>query len=162
MKRTGPLPLIVAALLGIAAGFGFDALLTSTHRATYTPGVSLPVLLVLLGLLCLAFAWPIRRAVHDEKAPRVDPFRAMRTAVLAKSSSIVGAAIGGSAVGFLAFVLTRPVHPGIGSMATTIATVAAGAVLVACALIAEYFCTLPKDPPDDSDTDHSRAGLEPL
>lgn len=157
MKRTSPLALVVAALLGGAAAFLADHLLTMNGRATFTPAVTLPILLVLLGAACVALAWPIRRAVQDPDAPRVDPFRAVRVAMLAKASSIVGAAIGGAGLGLIGYLLTRPVTPTLGSMGTIIATAVAGAVLMVAALIAEHLCTLPKDP-DDREPDDPGAG----
>ncbi|OCG76115.1 DUF3180 family protein [Microbacterium sediminis] len=157
MKRTSPLALVVAALLGGVVAFAADHLLTRSGGATFTPAVTLPILLVLLGAACLALAWPIRRAVSDPNAPRVDPFRSLRVAVLSKASSIVGAALGGAGLGLLAYLATRPVTPGIGSMGTIIATAAAGAVLMVAALVAEHWCTLPKDP-DDREPDDPGAG----
>ncbi|MEL5991827.1 DUF3180 family protein [Microbacterium phosphatis] len=153
MKRTSPLALIVAAVLGGGVGFLADHLLTLGGRPTFTPAIGLPILLALLGLLCVGLALPVRRSVRTPGAPKVDPFAAVRIAILAKASSVVGAVFGGAAAGLLLYVSTRPVTPALGSMATTIATIAAGAVLVAAALVAEHFCSLPKDPderqPDD-------------
>lgn len=153
MKRTSPLALIVAAALGGGLGFLLDHLLTLGGQPTFVPAWGLPILLGLLGVLCLALAWPVRRSVRTPGAPRVNPFAAVRIAILAKASSVVGAAFGGAGLGLLLYVSTRPVSPALGSMATTIATIAAGAVLVAAALVAEHFCSLPKDPderqPDD-------------
>jgi len=148
MRRTSPLALLVAAVLGGGVGFLVDHMLTLGGRATFTPAIGLPILLGLLGALCLALAWPVRRSVRTAGAPRVDPFAAVRIAMLAKASSIVGAVFGGGAVGLLIYVSTRPVTPALGSMATTIATIAAGAALVAAALVAEHFCSLPPDAED--------------
>lgn len=160
MKRTSPLGLLVAAVLGGGTGFLVNHLLTLSGRPTFSLAWGLPILFALLGAVCLALAWPVRRSVRTPpagrpRAPRVDPFRAVRIAMLAKASSLVGAAFGGAAGGLLLYVSTRPVSPALGSMATTIATIAAGAVLVAAALVAEHFCSLPKDPderePDDAE-----------
>jgi drug/metabolite transporter (DMT)-like permease len=154
MTRTSPLALIVATVLGGGAGFLVNHLLTLGGRATFSPAVGLPILLALLGAVCLALAWPVRRSVRTPGAPRVDPFRAVRIAILAKASSLVGAVFLGLAGGLLLYVSTRPVSPALGSMSTTIATIAAGAALVIAALVAEHFCSLPKDPderePDDA------------
>ncbi|GGH45080.1 DUF3180 family protein [Microbacterium album] len=151
MRRTSALALLVAAVLGGGAGFLIDQVLTSAGRPTFTPVIGLPVLLVALGALCLAVAWPVRRSTRPAApgrpaAPRVDPFRALTVVVLAKASSLVGAGVGGAAVGMLLFVATRPVVPALGSMTTLFATAAAGALLVVAALVAEHFCTLPKGP----------------
>jgi uncharacterized membrane protein len=157
VKRTSPVTLIVCAIVGAAAGVIVDVALTAASRATFTPSYMLPILLVLLGMFCLAFAWPIRRAVKDPRAPRPDPFRAVRIAALSKASSMLGAASGGFALGY---ALTRPVPVGLGSVAAEIVTAIAGAALVVLALIAEHLCTLPKDP-DERESDADSAGAEP-
>jgi Protein of unknown function (DUF3180) len=149
VKRTGAGVLIVTAALGIAAGFLLDRLLTSSGRPTFTPAVTLPILLVLLGILVLALAIPIRRATHGKRRVAVNPFRAVRIAMLAKASSIVGSAVGGVAVGLLIFLVTRPVAPSLGSMGTIIATVGCGAFLVLAGLVAEHLCTIRKDDDDE-------------
>ncbi|WP_345752281.1 DUF3180 domain-containing protein [Microbacterium rhizophilus] len=158
MRRTSPLALLVAAVLGGGVGFLVDHLLTLSGRPTFSPAPGLPILLVLLGLVSLALAWPVRRSVRTPGAARVDPFRAVRIAMLAKASSLVGAAFLGAAAGLLLYVSTRPVTPALGSMATTIATIAAGAVLVTAALVAEHFCSLPKDPDERDDAEPPEPG----
>lgn len=155
MKRTSPGLLIVSALIGVAVGFGVDTALTANGQPTFTPAVTLPVLLVALGGMVLAFAWPIRRSSRSG-GPRVNPFRAVRIAMLAKASSMVGAVVGGAGAGMLGFLLTRPVSPALGSVGALIATVVAGVALIVAALVAEHWCTIRKD--DDDDTAH---GVEP-
>jgi Protein of unknown function (DUF3180) len=159
VKRTGAGILLVSAALGLAAGFLLDQVLTSTGRATFTPAVSLPMMLVLLGAVVVVLAVPIRRATRGSGSG-VNPFRAVRVAMLAKASSIVGAAIGGLALGLLLFLVTRPVTPSLGSMATVIATAVCGALLVAAALVAEHLCTIRKDD-DDEQPGGDDPGLEP-
>lgn len=158
MKRTGAGVLLVAAALGLAAGFLVDQLLTSAGRPTFTPAVTLPILLVLLGAVVVMLAVPIRRATHGSTKAAVNPFRALRIAMLAKASSIVGAAIGGLGLGLLLFVVTRPVTPSVGSLGTVIATAVCGALLVAAGLVAEHLCTIRKDDDDEQPGD---PGLEP-
>ena len=159
MKRTGAGVLVLAAALGAAAGFLVDQMLTAAGRPTFTPAVTLPILLVLLGAVVVTLAAPIRRATQGTGSAAVNPFRAVRVAMLAKASSIVGASIGGLALGLLLFVVTRPVAPSLGSMATAIATAVCGALLVAAALVAEHLCTIRKD--DDDEQPGGDAGLEP-
>ena len=158
MKRTGAGVLVVAAVLGVAAGFAVDQLLTSSGRPTFTPAVTLPILLVVLGAVVIGFAVPIRRATHGSSPARINPFRALRIAMLAKASSIVGAAVGGLGAGLWIFVATRPVAPSLGSLATVIATTVCGALLVAAGLVAEHLCTIRKDDDDEQPGD---SGLEP-
>lgn len=149
MRRTSPAVLVIATVLGAGAGFLLDQLLTATGSATFTPMVSLPILLALLGALALALAIPVRRATRGRSRAPLDPFRAVRVAMLAKAASVVGAVIGGVGIGLLVFLLTRPVIPSVGSMGTIIATIVACVALVAAALIAENLCTIRKDDDDD-------------
>lgn len=149
MKRTGAGVLLLAAALGTGAGFIIDQLLTSAGRPTFTPAVSLPILLVALGAIVVILAVPIRQATRGTAKSSVNPFRAVRVAMLAKASSIVGAAFGGVALGLLLFLTTRPVSPSIGSLGTVIATAVCGALLVAAGLVAEYLCTIRKDDDDE-------------
>lgn len=156
MKRTGPGVLIVAAVLGAAAGFLLDHALTTAGRSTFTPAITLPILLLLLGGTVLVLAVPIRRATRGAAAP-VNPFHAVRIAMLAKASSIVGAVIIGVAVGLGSYLLTRPIDPPLGSLGAIIGTAVCGAALVAAALVAEHLCTIRKD----DDDEHPGAGPEP-
>ncbi|MFT4230434.1 MAG: DUF3180 domain-containing protein [Microbacterium sp.] len=154
MKRTGPGVLVLAAAAGAVAGFVVDQLFTATGRPTFTPTVSLPILLLLIGGIVVLLAVPVRRATRGAGRVPVDPFRALRVAMLAKASSIVGAAVGGFALGLLAFLLTRPVTPSVGSMGEIIATIVASAALVVAGLVAEHLCTIRKD----DDDEHPGAG----
>ena len=76
------------------------------------------------------------------------PTRAVRVAMLAKASSVVGAVIAGLAAGMLVFLLTRPVAP-VGSTVAVIATLVGALVLLAAALVAEHLCTIRKDDDDE-------------
>lgn len=153
MKRTSAAVLAVLALLGAGAGFGFDHLLTITGRATFTPSPFLPVLLMLIAAAVLALAWPVRRSTRG--GTRIDPFRAVRAATLARASSLLGALLAGFGTGLLTFLLTRPIPAPVGSVVAMIALVVGALVLVGVALVAEQFCTLPKDPDDREPDAHA-------
>ena len=157
MKRTSPVVLIVLALAGAGAGYLVDHLLTVAGRATFSPSGLLPVVLLMLAGAVLALAWPVRRSIRGQSRTRVDPFRAMRAATLARASSLLGAILAGAGSGLLIFLLSRPVAPPVGSVVAMTVLVASALVLVIAALVAEQFCTLPKDPddrqPDDPATD---------
>ena len=159
MRRTGPGILIAAAVIGAAAGFVLDQVLTSAGRPTFTPAITLPILLALLGALVVILALPIRRATRGTGGAPVNPFRALRVAMLAKASSIVGAALGGFGLGLLVFLVTRPVLPAADALGTVIATAVCGGLLVAAGLFAEHLCTIRKD--DDDAQPGDDAGLEP-
>lgn len=156
MKRTGPGILLLSAAIGLFAGFAVDQLLTAAGQPTFTPQVTLPVLLVGLGAVVVALAIPIWRASRGHTRAAINPFRALRIAMLAKASSLLGAAATGFAAGLLAFVLTRPVVPPLGSWSTQLATLGAGILLVAAGLVAEYLCTIRKD-----DDDEQPGGIDP-
>ena len=149
MKRTGVGVLLAAGIIGVVLGFGVDQLLTAAGRPTFTPSPLLPILLLMLAASVVLLAWPIRRATAGTGTAPVDPFRAVRVAMLAKASSIAGAVLGGGGIGLASFLATRPVPPSLGSMSATIAAAAGGLVLVACGLIAEHLCTIGKDDDDD-------------
>lgn len=157
MKRTSPLVLILLALAGGEAGYLVDHLLTVGGRATFTPSGFLPVLLLLLAAFVLALAWPVRRSVRGQTPGRIDPFRATRAATLARASSLLGAIMTGFGSGLLVFLLSRPVAPQVGSVVAMAALVASSLVLVVAALVAEQFCTLPKDPDDREPDDPAGA-----
>lgn len=149
MKRTGAGVIVIAVVVGIVVGFGVDQLLTTTGRPTFTPSYLLPVLLILLAAAVILFALPIRRAITGASATPVDPFRAVRIAMLAKASSIVGGVVVGVGAGLLLFLVTRPVAPSLGSTGAVIAAIVSGAVLVAAGLVAEHLCTIRKDDDDE-------------
>ncbi|MFJ4037242.1 DUF3180 domain-containing protein [Microbacterium sp. NPDC090007] len=150
MKRTGAGILIIALVIGAVVGFVVDTMLTAMGGTTFSPAASLPTILVLLGAVVVALAIPVFRAARGRSPQRIDPFRALRIAMLAKASSLLGAVSAGFAIGLLGYLLTRPVTPSIGSMGSIIATLVGGAVLVVAGLVAEQLCTIRKD--DDDDT----------
>ncbi len=146
MKRTSAGVLVLLALVGAGVGYGLDHLLTINGRTTFTPSGFLPVLLVLLAVAVLGLAWPVRRSVRGGE--RIDPFRALRAATLARASSLLGAILGGFGGGLLVFLTSRPVPPPVGSTVAMVALMVSALVLIGAALLAEQFCTLPKDSDD--------------
>ncbi|MFB7844074.1 DUF3180 domain-containing protein [Microbacterium sp. NPDC056052] len=169
MRRISPVLLSVLALAGAAAGFLLDHAMTTAGRATFAPSILLSIFLVLLAVAVLALAWPIRRSTRSAARPPVNPFRALRIAMLARASSLVGAVITGFGIGLMAYLLSRPITPPLGSI---IATAVAALVLTIAAVIAESFCLLPGNGPhdpdglsgprlEDDDDDHSRTAADP-
>ncbi len=125
-------------------------MLTAMGRPTFSPAASLPTILGLLGAVIVVLAVPVHRAVRGQGGRRINPFQALRIAMLAKASSLLGAASFGFSLGLLVFLTTRPVTPSLGSMGTIIATLVCAIVLVVAGLVAEQLCTIRKD--DDDDT----------
>ncbi|MGF3056124.1 DUF3180 domain-containing protein [Microbacterium sp. YY-01] len=159
MKRTSVIALVVAGVVGLAAGFLVDQLLTASGRATFSPSGGLPILLLLLAAALLALAWPVRRSVRSPGQRRVDPFRALRTAMLARASSLVGAGLVGFAGGLIAFLYTRPIDPPLSMLMPAVGVAGSAAVLIVAALIAEAFCILP---PDDGSSEGRGSGDDGL
>ncbi|WP_292834953.1 DUF3180 domain-containing protein [Microbacterium sp.] len=149
MKRTSSGFLLGAGVLGVILGYGVDQLLTATGRPTFTPSYLLPILLIMLAASIVLMALPIRRAITGASTAPVDPFRAVRVAVLAKAASVVGAVVAGAGVGLLAFLFTRPVSPSLGSSGAVIAAVIGGLILLAAGVIAERLCIIRKEDDDD-------------
>jgi hypothetical protein len=147
VKRTGPTILLAAAIVGGVAGFLLDVGLTAWGQPTFTPAGTLPILLVLLGAIVVVLAVGVSRAKRGRG--RVDPFRAVRIAMLAKASSIVGAVTGGLGLGLVAFLLTRGVEPSVGSVTAVVSTAVCGGILVVAGLVAEQLCTIRKDDDDE-------------
>nr|WP_314845592.1 DUF3180 domain-containing protein [uncultured Microbacterium sp.] len=154
MKRTSVGLLVVLAILGAGAGFVLDHILTVMGRSTFTPSLLLPLLLLLIAAASLSVAWPVRASLRQ--GVRIDPFRATRAVTLARASSLLGAIMAGFSAGLLVFLLSRPVDPPVGSTVALLALIGSAVALAVAALVAEQFCTLPKDPDDSEPTD--RAG----
>ncbi len=154
MRRTSPLILLVFAAVGAAAGFMLNQALTISGMPTFTPEALLPVMLLLLALGVVGAAWPVRRSV--QKGTRIDPFRAVRIATLARAASLLGALMAGFGGGLALFLASRPVPAPVGSITVTVALLGSAVVLIAAALVAEWFCTLPKDPDEPSPHDPAR------
>jgi len=147
VKPTKASPLVVLALIGLAAGWFAEMMLVGSGRPSLVPPITLGVALALIGVLVVLGALPVFRVVRGVTGARVDPFYATRIVLLAKASSLAGAIIIGFAVAVLAFLLSRSVVASAGSVAMAIVTLVGAAVLLAGGLVAEKMCTLP--PSDD-------------
>lgn len=168
MKRISAQVLGASALLGFGVGYLIDHMLTSAGRATFTPSWGLPILLVMLAAALIALALPVRKSLRTV-GHRVDPFRALHTATLARASSILGAGLTGVAAGLGVFLLTRPVSPPIGSVWSIIVAAVSALVLMVAALVAESFCALPpndglgrQDRDDEPSSPDDASGYRPL
>ena len=154
MMRTSPTPLIALGLVGLVVGFLAELAATAFSAPIFVPPLTLPLALVLIAVILVALAWPIRQATRGRSTRRVDPFRAMRVALLAKASSLSGSLLLGVGLGIVAFILTRSVVPAVTSLWLAIGMALGAVILLAGGLVAEHFCTLP---PDD-DHDHDNGG----
>ncbi|MFC6356763.1 DUF3180 domain-containing protein [Luethyella okanaganae] len=149
MRRTHATSLIVFGLVGVVIGYLVDTAAAASGLPVLVPPLSLPFTLVAIGAIVVLLAVPIRRAVKGTSKTRIDPFRAMRVAVLAKASSLSGVLLAGGGIGILLYLLSRSIVPALGSIWLAIATVLGAVVLLVAGLVAEHFCTLP--PGDDTE-----------
>jgi hypothetical protein len=149
MKHTKASTLLVFAVIGVVGGWFLDAALAAMGEPVVVPPYSLAVVLIILAVLVVLAAVPVRRAVREGSRVRVDPFYAMRVVVLAKASALTASLLAGAGIGILIYLLSRSVIPGpSGPLMALAATVGAIALLVG-GLIAERMCTVPPEDDDD-------------
>lgn len=153
MKHTHAGTLIGLALAGAVIGFLLELTLAAASIAVLVPPASLPITLVAIGAIVIAFAVPIRKATHGTATRRIDPFRAMRVAVLAKACSLSGGLLAGTGLGILVYLLSRSVLPASSAIGLAVVAMIGGAILLAAGLVAERMCTLP---PSDDDEKHAK------
>ncbi|WP_158865988.1 DUF3180 domain-containing protein [Leifsonia sp. AG29] len=158
MNRTRPTTVIGLVVLGLVVGFLAELTASSLGAAVFIPPLTLPITLLAVSIILVAFAVPIRRAVRGRSTKRIDPFQAMRIVVLAKACSLSGALLTGAGAGLLAYLLTRDVIPGGNAILLTALSTAGAIVLLIAGLVAELFCTLPPDDGDDDHRESVRAG----
>ena len=145
MKRTQPTSLSALGLLGLVLGFLIEIAAVSSGRPIIVPPLTLPITLVALAVAVVILAWPIRQSTRGKAKRRVNPFVAMRVAVLAKASSLSGSLFLGAALGMVLYILSRSVVSAVTSVWLASGTALGAAILLAGGLLAEYFCTLPPD-----------------
>ena len=147
---------LVIALIAVAAVVGYLielALVTSGSHA-FAPPISLPLTLTAIAVVVVALAIPVRRTVTGKRKGRLDPFYAVRVAVLAKSSALTGALLTGFGGGILGHTLSLPIVNGE-LLGRGIAQTIGAALLLTAGLVAERLCTLP---PDNSEPESTPGG----
>ncbi|WP_223692219.1 DUF3180 domain-containing protein [Leifsonia poae] len=149
MKRSRPTPLIGLGVAGAVVGFLIELGAAGSGVAVFIPPLTLPITLVVIAVIVVAFAIPIRRATHGRAGRPIDPFQAMRVVVLAKACSLAGALLTGAGVGILIYLLSRAVLPAGNAIWLSVAATVGSAVLLIAGLVAEHMCTLPPEDDDD-------------
>lgn len=153
MTRTKPVHLLILAALGATVGWFLQTALAASGNAVIIPPLTLAVALALIGVIVVLMALPVRRVTRRVEGARVDPFYATRVVMLAKASSLSGAMLGGAGLGITAYLVTRSVVPGVGSVAMALASTVGAIILLVGGLVAEHMCTIP---PDDDDPREGR------
>lgn len=151
MNRTRPTSLLGLGVVGLVVGFLGELGASATGMAVFIPPLTLPITLVAVAVIIVAFAVPIRRAVRGRSARPIDPFQATRIVVLAKACGLSGALLTGAGIGLLAYLLSRDVLPGGSAILLTVLATVGAVVLMVAGLVAESFCSLPPDHDDDDD-----------
>lgn len=153
MTRTKPATLLLLAVLGGGVLWFIETALAASGRAIIIPPITLGVALLLIGIIIVVMALPVRRVSRGIPNARVDPFYATRVLMLAKASSLGGALLGGGGLGVIGYLLSRSVVAAPNAVTMSV-TAAVGAILLLVAgLVAEHMCSLP---PDETKQDDGR------
>ena len=157
MKQTS-IPLLIGLVAaGAAVAYLGELFLQTTGGVTFVPPYSIDVTLFVVAAAVIAMAVPVRRRITGKRKAPLDPFYAVRVAVLAKASALTGAILMGAGIGILAILLGRPVLPDWSLLLPAIGLGGCSLVLVVAGLIAEWMCVLPPDDPDVTRLSDSRA-----
>jgi hypothetical protein len=150
-----------AVATSIIGAFVAELLVRSGAPIPVSP-TTLVAVLPFISVSLVTFAWPIlkyRQAVRarleqakkdatsstGSQAPkRVDPFYAVRVALLAKSTAITGSIFSGWHAGVLIALLGSPA-PTAGLFWRAILAVAGSIAMVVCGLVVERACKVPPD-----------------
>lgn len=160
MKRTSPLLVAIVAAFGAPIGFVLDFVLVSNGGSVYAVPWSFTVTLIAVAVVTVGLGVGVRRSLTPRSAFRELRGSAVSILRAVKAIAVAGAFEAGYLLGFVVFMLTRPVVPEF-AVPPAIAGTVASVVLVVAAIIAERFCEVP---PTDSDTDGSGStapGTEP-
>ena len=151
MTRTRALPLLIASVVLALAGFGLEALLVASGRPAVTPPVSLGIVLAIIAVLLLGFAWPVRQVSRGNRPSGTVGFRhATNVLSFAKASIVLGVIVAALTLGVAIFALTRPMISA-GLLTSAIVAVVGGVVLVVSGVLAESWCELPPDDGEAND-----------
>ncbi|MCP2164676.1 DUF3180 domain-containing protein [Goodfellowiella coeruleoviolacea] len=131
-------------------------------RSAYTVLPTLPrlagITLLVVAAVDVVLGFSVRaRVQHKAGAKPVAPLAAARAVALAKASSLVGAIMLGTWVGFVGYVLPRRgelVAAASDTISALIGVVCAAA-LIGAGLWLEYCCKTPDRPDDDAGNDRS-------
>ena len=145
MKRSQATGLLAVLLIGLVIGFLIEIAFAASGSPIVVPPVTLPLTLILLAVVVVGLAWRVRQGTRRKALRRIDPFWAMRVAVLSKATSLSASLLLGGSLGIVLYILTRSVVPAVTSLWLAIGTAIGGAVMLTAGLVAEDFCTLPPD-----------------
>jgi hypothetical protein len=144
MTRTKASHLVLLAGLGAALTWLLETALAAAGSAILVPPISLPIVLVVIGVIVVVLALPVRRVSRGTPNARVDPFYATRVVLLAKASSLSASLLSGAGLGIIGFLLTRGA-PAVGSVSMAFAATGGALALLIAGLVAELMCRIPPE-----------------
>lgn len=138
---------LVAAVAGLVS-FGIFALLSRGGALVPRPPVLAGILVVVMGVLILWLARPVRQYLQGRATSPLDPLRAARTVVLAQAGALTGAAVAGWYAGQLVVVLTGlELVANRARILPLSLTIAAALGLAVAGVVAQRWCRV--DPRDE-------------
>ena len=160
MRPVSTSALLLVALCAAVVGW---VVLGAVDRSDLGPlGVpwTAPAGLVVLAAAVLGSGWPVRRWNRGDRSRPLDPLRAARTLVLARATSVTGAAlVGAYAAVVLLLVPTADVEPRRERLLLALVATVASAALAVAGVLVERWCRLPPDDRDEGQ-DPGSGGLE--
>lgn len=158
MTRTKPTTLVLLGVIGAVGAMLAQIVLAGNSQPKLRPEFTLAATLLLIGIVVVVLALPVRRATRGSLTGPIDPFYATRVLVLGKAASLGGAALTGVAAGLVLEVFTRSGSPTSDSYLRVIATLVGAIALLVGGLVAEHLCRVP--PRDDDDDNGPPLGPE--
>lgn len=149
--------LAAATLISAVLGWGGSTLaLRGGATPILVPWTTLIVGIVLGGVV-LAAGWTVRQVRLGRR--RMDPTRAVRTAVLGQACAYAGAVLAGSYGGYAASLLPDWSHAPRREAAIAAGLAALGGlVMLVAGVVAEYWCRIGPDDDDDG-SDSTEVGV---
>jgi len=144
VKRTSLGIIVVLVVVAAVVGYLIELAIVTSGGSAFAPPVSLPITLTAIAIVIVALAIPVRRSVTGKKKDRLDPFYAVRVAILAKSSALTGALLTGLGAGIVVHALSLPILNS-DLLGRGIAQTVGAALLLTAGLVSERMCTLPPD-----------------
>lgn len=167
MKRSSAWQLLLLAAAAAVVSWVAEVLLTGGGRGSFVPLPAFGVTLVILAIVALALAWPVRayttrlrRAQRDESADtahrdallraasarRPEPRMALLALAFAKASTLAGALFSGASAAVVVWLLTRTIVAG--QVGEAVFALIASVLLLIAGLLAESWCSLPPEQGD--------------
>jgi DMSO reductase anchor subunit len=142
-RRTPWYYILISFLAGLVLGILLALLARNSGVELLGASWVVPIVLVILSLVTLYFAWTVRKYVKGETRD-LDPKRGVNTLMLSKSMEIVGSILFGWYLGQLIVIVIHPDSSWARRVILECAISAAAALLaLVCGIVGEYWCQLP-------------------